>query len=231
LEVDQVLKRTRLKPPLAVLDLACGNGRHSRELAARRFVVTGLDYSEPYLKQARAAAKRDRLSIRFVHGDMRDLKPHFPADSFDLVVSLFNSFGYFDRRSDDLKMLRAVNRVLKPRGWFIINTLNEGGVRERLKKPISTGREPLLNVLMIDEARYDRKARKTVCRWTIADLRGAKSPVVRLDFRQNVYSHTQLKNLLRRAGFKVEKTWGVLAGGRFDPRKSWHQTIAARKRS
>jgi hypothetical protein len=128
-------------------------------------------------------------------------------------------------------MLRAVNRVLKPGGWFVINTLNEGGVRQRLKKPISMGREPIQNVLMIDEARYDRKARKTVCRWTIADLRGAKSAVVRLDFRQNVYSHTELKNLLRRAGFRVEKTWGVLAGGRFDPRKSWHQTIAARKRA
>jgi hypothetical protein len=119
--------------------------------------------------------------------------------------------------------------VLRPAGWFVVNTLNEGGVLKRLCKPISAGREPLPNVFMIDEARYDRERRETLCRWTIADVRRGKGAVYRLDFRQNVYSHTELKNLLRRAGFYPEKTWGVLAGGRFDPRKSWHQTIAARK--
>ena len=230
LEVSQVLKQTRAKPPLDVLDLACGTGRHSRDLAARGFAVTGLDYSKPYLDQARKAAKKGRLPVRFVHGDMRDLKPHFPANSFDVVVSLYNSFGYFDKRTDDFKMLRGVNRVLRPGGWFVVNTLNEGGVIKRLKKPISTGREPLADVFVIDEARYDRKTRRTICRWTIADARRRKSTVHRLNFTQNVYSHAELKRLLKRAGFTVVTTWGALAGGRFDPRTSWHQTIAARKR-
>ena len=45
----------------------------------------------------------------------------------------------------------------------------------------------------------------------------------------NVYSHRELKVLLKRAGFTIVTTWGVLAGGRFDPRTSWHQSIAARK--
>jgi ubiquinone/menaquinone biosynthesis C-methylase UbiE len=230
IEVARVLRQTRVKPPLDVLDLACGTGRHSLVLAARGFAVTGLDYSKPYLSEARKAAKTAELAVQFVRGDMRNLKPHFAGNSFDLVVSLYNSFGYFDRRADDFRMLREVNRVLRPGGWFLVNTLNKGGVLKRLGKPISTGREPVQNVFVIDEARYDRKARQTVCRWTIADTRGTRPAVFRLSFRQNVYSHTELKNLLRRAGFTVEKTWGVLAGGRFDPRKSWHQTIAARKR-
>jgi SAM-dependent methyltransferase len=160
---------------------------------------------------------------------MRDLKPHFPANSFDIVVSLFNSFGYFDKRTDDFRMLRAVNRVLRPGGWFVVNTLNEGGVLRRLNKPISTGREPLPIVFVFDEARYDRKTRRTICRWMIADARRRKAAVHRLSFAQNVYSHAELKRLLQRAGFTVVTTWGPLAGGRFDPKKSWHQTIAARK--
>ena len=229
-EIAQVLRRTRVKPPAELLDLACGIGRHSHQFAARGFAVTGLDYSEPYLRQARKAAKKDRLSVRFVQGDMRDLKPHFAPSSFDLVVSMFNSFGYFDHRADDFRMLRAVNRVLKPGGWFVINTLNQGGVLKRLKKPISMGREPLANVFVIDEARYDRKTRRTICRWTIADARGRNAAVYRLNFAQNVYSHAELKRLLRRAGFAVVTSWGTLAGGRFDPKKSWHQSIAARKR-
>jgi len=228
-EIAQVLRKTRVRPPADVLDLACGIGRHSHQFAELGFAVTGLDYSEPYLQQARKAAKRAKLPIRFVQGDMRDLKPHFAPNSFDMVVSLFNSFGYFDKRADDLKMLRTVNRVLRPGGWFVVNTLNEGGVLKRLSKPISMGREPLANLFVIDEARYDRKARRTICRWTIADTRKRKAAVHRLDFAQNVYSHSELKRLLRQAGFTVVSSWGSLGGGRFDPKKSWHQTIAARK--
>src|SRR4051812_46712231 len=75
-EVTQVLRHTGLRPPAEVLDLACGTGRHSREFAARGLAVTGLDYTESYLEQARKAAKKERLPIPFVHADMRDLKPH-----------------------------------------------------------------------------------------------------------------------------------------------------------
>jgi ubiquinone/menaquinone biosynthesis C-methylase UbiE len=52
-------------------------------------------------------------------------------------VSLHNSFGYFDSRRDDFKMLKEVYRVLRPGGAFVINTLNGGGVAKRLKTPIS----------------------------------------------------------------------------------------------
>jgi SAM-dependent methyltransferase len=229
-EVAHVLRQTRLKPPADVLDLACGVGTHLRALAARGFAVTGLDYSKGYLRAARIATKIAGLPVRFVHGDARNLKPHFEPNSFDLVLFLFNSFGCFDKRSDDVKVLRAVNRVLRPGCWLIINTLNEGGVLQRLKEPISRARyEPLPNVLLIDEALYNPDARKTTYRSTIAHFRDAEPRLFREDFRQNVYSHIELKELLRRAGFRVEKTWGVLAGGAFDPKKSWHQTIAARK--
>jgi ubiquinone/menaquinone biosynthesis C-methylase UbiE len=228
-EVARVLTQTKAKAPLDVLDLACGTGRHAMVFAARGFSVTGLDYSRAYLREARNAAKEIRAAIRFVHGDMRDLRPHFAANSFGMVVSLFNSFGFFDRRRDDFKMLKAINRVLEPGGWLVINTLNEAGVARRLKKPISLGREPVPNVIMVDAAEYDRAARRTTCRWTIVDARRPKAAIFRKSFTQNVYSHAEMKNLLRPAGFTIEKTWGVLSGGRFDAGKSWHQTIAARK--
>lgn len=228
-EVAQVVKQTKAKGPLDVLDLACGVGRHAIVFARRGFAVTGLDYSEPYLCEARKAAKAAGASIRFVHGDMKDLKPFFAANRFDLVVALYNSFGYFDSRRDDFKMLKAVNRVLKPGGRFVINTLNEGGVVRRLKTPISIGREPLPNVIMIDAARYDPAVRRTISQWTIVDVRRSKPTIFRQSFTQNVYSHADLKRLLRAAGFTVEKAWGPLSGGAFDRRKSWLQTIAARK--
>ena len=160
---------------------------------------------------------------------MRDLKPHFAANTFDLAVCLFTSFGYFARRSDDLKTLRAVYRVLRPGGAFVVNTVNGAGVVKRLRSPISLGSEPLPNVFVIDQARYDARTRQTLTTWTIIDARRSRSRVIRKTFRVNVYSHAELKGLLTRAGFKIETAWGMLPGGRFDPRKTWHQTILARK--
>jgi SAM-dependent methyltransferase len=174
-EVRQVVRQTRIKPPLKVLDLACGTGRHSLLLAKRGFEVTGLDYSKSYLREAAATARKSRTRIRFVHGDMKELDRHFQPHEFELVVSLYNSFGYFSSRRDDLKMLKAVHRVLAAGGLLVLNTLNGDGVKERLKRSISLGSEPLPNVFMIDRA------------------------------------------------------WGMLPGGPFDSRKSWHQTVVARK--
>ena len=84
-------------------------------------------------------------------------------------------------------------------------------------------------MFVIDQARYDVRNRQTVSTWTVIDARRAKSRVVRKMVRVNVYSHAELKALLARAGFRIEAAWGMLPGGRFDPRKTWHQTILARK--
>ena len=70
-EVDQIVRRAKIKPPMDVLDLACGIGRHSVCFAQRGFRVTGLDYSKPFLEQAHKTARAARQKIRFVHGDMR----------------------------------------------------------------------------------------------------------------------------------------------------------------
>lgn len=228
-EVRQIIKRLKAKPPLAVLDLACGIGRHSAAFAAYGYDVTGLDYSEPFLRDARRKARAARRTIRFVRGDMRNLKPHCAANILTSPSVSIRASATSTRRSDDLKTLRAVYRVLRPGGAFVINTVNGAGVLKRLRSPISLGVEPLANVFVIDQARYDRRNRQTISTWTVIDARHSRSRVIRKMVRVNVYTHAELKALLTRAGFKIEAAWGMLPGGRFDPRKSWHQTILARK--
>jgi ubiquinone/menaquinone biosynthesis C-methylase UbiE len=230
LEVEQVLRQSKAKPPLQLLDLACGVGRHSLSFAKRGFKVTGLDYSKAFLRDAQQAARKTGQKIRFIHGNMKDLKPHFAANQFDLVVSLYNSFGYFSSRRDDLAMIKSVHRVLRPGGAFVLNTLNGRSVAKRLKTPISLGREPVPNVFMIDASQYDSRNKRTISKWTIVDTRRARVRLFRKSFKQNIYSPAELRKLLIAAGFRIEKTWGTLLGGRFNPSQSWHQTVLARKR-
>jgi ubiquinone/menaquinone biosynthesis C-methylase UbiE len=228
-EVDQIIRRSKAKPPMAVLDLACGIGRHSVCFAQRGLRVTGFDYSKPYLQQAKRTAHAARQAIKFVHGDMRKVHTYVGPNRFDLAICVFTSFGYFARRTDDQKVLRSVYRVLRPGGAFVVNTVNRSAAVKRLRSPVSLGSEPLPSVFMIDQVRYDRKSRQTVTTWTIIDTRRAKARVARKSFRVNVYSHAELRRLLTTAGFEIETVWGMLPGGRFDPKTTWHQTILARK--
>lgn len=231
IEVEHIIKQTKLEPPADVLDLACGVGRHSLVFAARGFAVTGLDYSRPFLREARRSARNAGLKIRFVRGDMKDLGSHFANERFDLVVSLFNSFGYFGRRRDDVRTLQAVHRVLRPGAALVINTLNRSGVARRLKRPVTYAYQPLPNVHVTDASRYDPRRNQTYGDWTILDARGPKVRIFRRSVRQHVYSHADLRQLLIATGFRIEKTWGPWSGNRFNPHKSWDQTILARKRA
>ena len=94
-----------------VLDLACGPGRHATALAKRGFRVTGVDLSPFLLRQAKDLARKESVSIEWVHEDMRSfLRP----ETFDLAISMFTSFGYFDDRRDDFAAWICPLRCVAP---------------------------------------------------------------------------------------------------------------------
>ncbi|TFG22970.1 MAG: methyltransferase domain-containing protein [Promethearchaeota archaeon] len=119
-EIDIYTKILNLESNKKILDLCCGHGRHSLELAKRGFNrVEGLDKSRFLIQEAKKTARNKNLSVKFREGDARILP--YPPDSFDVVMILGNSFGYFDSIQDDLKVLKEVFRVLKPWGHILID--------------------------------------------------------------------------------------------------------------
>ena len=109
----------------AVLDLACGAGRHSKPLCERWWTV-GLDLSAALLRVAR----REAPKAPYVRADMRVLP--FADESFDLVVNLFTSFGYFEDDREHARVLARVRDAMKPGGTFVIDFLNASQVRRDL---------------------------------------------------------------------------------------------------
>ncbi|MBA2572340.1 MAG: class I SAM-dependent methyltransferase, partial [Gemmatimonadetes bacterium] len=124
-EVRGLLKLLELRPGAAVLDLACGWGRHSVELARRGYTVTGLDWSPTLLAHARRRARRARVEIEWVQGDMRELPW---TERFDVVLSLFSSLGYFLSDEEDLRVLRSGRRALRPGGHLVLETMHRDHV-------------------------------------------------------------------------------------------------------
>ncbi|UCG79487.1 MAG: methyltransferase domain-containing protein [Nitrospirota bacterium] len=119
-EMDRFISIMGIEKNSSVLDLCCGQGRHSLELAKRGFInVTGLDRSHYLVTKARATAKKNGHRVMFKEGDARKLP--FPDDTFDFVMLLGNSFGYFESLHDDLQVLKEIRRVLMPWGKLLID--------------------------------------------------------------------------------------------------------------
>jgi 2-polyprenyl-3-methyl-5-hydroxy-6-metoxy-1,4-benzoquinol methylase len=109
---EQMAKVLALTKPAgkAVLDLCCGDGRCSIALAKKGFRVTGVDRTAYLLNKARARTRSASLKIEWVREDMRDFVR--PA-AFDLVISMFTSFGYFDDKGEDLRVLENMFASLR----------------------------------------------------------------------------------------------------------------------
>jgi len=131
-EVDVFSETVRLRTEDRILDLCCGQGRISLELARRGFAdVEGLDRSRYLIQRAKAQSRKEGLSIRFKEGDARNL-PYQP-DTFDVIMILGNSFGYFETPQDDIRVLKEVFRVLKPWGRVLIDVADGEYLRKRFQ--------------------------------------------------------------------------------------------------
>lgn len=120
-----------LKPGFqdAILDLCCGQGRHSLELARRGYSnVSALDRSHYLVTRARKQARTEGLSVIFREGDARKLS--YPADTFDFILLPGNSFGYFETYEDDKKVLEEAFRVLKPGGRILLDITDGDYLRD-----------------------------------------------------------------------------------------------------
>lgn len=121
-----------LEPRSRVLDMGCGVGRRTLELARCGHRVLGVDLDESMLAQARAASKGERLNVHFLKADLRVLS--YRAE-FDAVVCLDDVIGLLPSDRDDQRALESMRRALKPGAKLLIDVRN----RERLMRHAAFG--------------------------------------------------------------------------------------------
>lgn len=112
---------TMLEPlsGLRVLDVACGHGRATRELARRGGDVTGVDISGNLIKKAQEIEQHESLGIRYLHADITS-PGVLGAAAFDAVAC---NYGLSD--IDDLDhAIAAVSAALRPGGRFVFSILH-----------------------------------------------------------------------------------------------------------
>jgi SAM-dependent methyltransferase len=180
------------------LDLCCGFGRISAELARRGFAVTGVDITESYLCAAREDAVYENLAIEYLKADARYFsRPGF----FDLAVNLYISFGYFEDPADDRAVLRKVHESLRAGGACIIETLGkEIAVRDFVE---AEWFERAGWTVLTEYEAVDSWARLKN-RWIlIKDGRRIEKT-----FTQRLYAASELRSLMHEAGFAAVELYG-----------------------
>lgn len=118
-EVDFLMETLGLSKGARVLDVGCGPGRHSNELARRGLRVHGVDISHRFIEVARAAAHDGATFERL---DARDMQ--FESE-FDAVICLCQgAFGLMTATGDDSVVVDKMARALVPGGVLALSAFN-----------------------------------------------------------------------------------------------------------
>ncbi len=206
-EVEQLAALIELPPGSAVLDLGCGPGRHSLEFARRGFVVTGVDRTATYLREARDKALRDGLEAEWVEADMLDFRRE---SAFDVAVSLLTSFGYFDDPADDRLVVENLFASLKPGGHLVMDVMSKE-VLVRIFQPRDWHEEPD-GTILLEDRKVTRNWSRIDVHWII--IKGQQRHEHRIGHR--IYSAAELQGLLAGVGFTNVTAYGSLKGTAYD---------------
>ena len=184
--------------PRAVLDLACGAGRHTEALRRRGYRALGTDLSVTLLAQASGLPR--------VAGDMRHLS--FSDGAFDWVLNFFTSFGYFERERENFQVLEEIYRVLEPGGGLLIDLFNrERVIRELVPEEIQERAGTRIEI----ERWFDGRAQRVNKRIRLLDSDGDETYLESV----RAYREEEVVIGLQWAGFEATATFGSFEGEPF----------------
>lgn len=195
-EIDMFSDILKLSQESVILDLACGQGRHSLEFARRGFSqIYGIDRSHYLIRKAKQSNSNENLNVNFKEGDARKLP--FQADTFEVILMLGNSFGYFENVNDDLKILNEIFRVLKPNGKFLIDVA-DGDYLKNHYNPRSWEWIDNNHFVCRERSLASDKER-LISREVITNIK--KGVVVDQFYAERLYTSKNLQKILSEAGF------------------------------
>jgi SAM-dependent methyltransferase len=207
-EADFLVSALGLTAGEAVLDVACGTGRHAIELAARGIDVTGIDFNGQALELARSRAAARGVAPRFVRQDMRCLRFR---DEFDASYCFWTSFGYFEDDSHDFVVAKRIAESLRPGGRFLLDV----HATETLMPIFEARRADFLDDAqthqVVNDVQWDFQAGRIEADWTFIEDGNER----RSHSSIRLYSYRELCDLLGEAGFTRFEGFDTFTGEPF----------------
>jgi len=204
-EVDKIIALTGCTAG-SVLDLSCGPGRHAVAFAKKGFSVTGVDNTPFLLDKARAFGTAESADVEWELEDMRRFRR---PSAFNLALSMFTSFGFFDDLSDNLAVLDNVFVSLAPNGAFVLDVLGKEIIARTFR---ATDAEEFDGGMVVQRRKIAAGWDRIEVDWHIIDSGHAR----KFDLQLWIYSGQELKEMLRAAGFGEVFLYGGLDGTPYD---------------
>jgi SAM-dependent methyltransferase len=189
-EAGAIERLLELETGATVLDVPCGDGRLSVELAARGYSLTGVDITPEFLDRARRGASDRGVELVLHERDMRDL---LWQDEFDGALCYWGSFGYFDD-DGNTEFLRAVATALRPRGTFLLETHVAETLLPRFEKQ---GWRRYGDTYVLEQRRFDHVGSRVETTWTFLEAGTPSEEHSSI----RIYTYRELAELLQGAGF------------------------------
>ncbi|MCY3766741.1 MAG: class I SAM-dependent methyltransferase [Gemmatimonadetes bacterium] len=203
----------------AVLDLCCGPGRFAIPLAQRGFRVTAVDRSPFLLDEGRKRAARRNQDIKWIEKDMREFER---PEAFDLVLNLNTSFGYFDAKDEDVRVLRKIFTSLKPGGRLVMDLMGKEKLARIFQPTVSEKLED--GTLLVQRHKIFDEWTRIRNEWII--IKGTE--VRTFEFHHTIYSGQELKDRLLAVGFGDVKLCGSFEGEEYGRESDRFVAIAAK---
>lgn len=220
-EVRFIVDILGLKNSGKILDLACGSGRHAIELARNGYSVVGIDLNKDCLITAKREAKKAKLPLSFLQGDMRSIPFN---EEFDVVISMFSSFGYLETEEDNDRVLREIFKSLEAKGFLLLDLQNKNWILKNVPAKTWDEQEGLF---LLEKRKYDAESKIYNNEITIVSPR-KKTEKVYSSVR--LYELLEIRDKAERSGFKILKVFGDYDKSKFNIQKSRRMIILAQKR-
>jgi len=192
-------------PVQSVLDLCCGPGRFAGLLAGEGYQVTGVDKS-PFLLDLAKREYGDTGEIEWVLSDMREF---IRKESYDLVLNLYTSFGYFKDPAEDLLVLKNISRSLRSGGSFVIEVMGKEVIAKDFEEFLTTKTE---DGLFIQGHEILDNWNRIRSEWTLIRNGNIRTTT----FEHSLYGASDLIRLCEMAGFTEIQVFGDFDGNPYD---------------
>ena len=211
-QIELIERELEPDPSRPILDLCCGEGRHCHILHQKGYWIEGVDLSETLI--ASGKKKYPHLALR--REDMRSF-----TGGYDVILSLFTSFGYFEKESDDLLVLKRVFAALPPGGRFWLDFFNAPYLKKYLVRR---------SLVKIEEDEFFVEKRRLERGRVLKEIEH-RSPRGIATYLESVrwYTRDDLVGLLDRAGFDLVTIYGGYTGEKWSE-DSPRTILSSRKR-
>jgi len=199
------------------LDLACGKGRHSVVINKLGYRVHGIDLSENSIEYAK---EMEGENLTFSVGDMREC---YRANTFNYVLNLFTSFGYFSKWDDHHKTLQVIHDQLKPNGTLVLDYINVAKAEKEIGDGLSYQVESQGITFNIQKSLSENHVNKSID-FTVNDRDFHFSEHI---WRLHLHEFT---TLLESASFDIQTIYGDYELSKFSPSSSERLIIIAQKK-